>query len=332
MKKISIIIPNYNSEKFICHCLNSILEQDYSEKEVIVVDDGSTDNSVKVIRQFLKQNKKLDAKLICQENLNAAVARNNGMKEATGDYVLFLDSDDLLEANVLADSIKACEDNGVDLLIGGYEEINEKGDYSKIKTFSDGVVVIDPKKEFSKLSNINPVPSNKIYNLGLIRKNNLDWGNVKIGQDLNFFLKYLSVCEKVLLTNKIMYKYRIVQGSMTRTYDSRIFDIVNVFPDVEKFYSRNNKNLLYKQYIPVLMVKHFNSQLYKQIFYDDKKVRKEIMNYFMNAEKKIDYSLCADKKYLKKLQRKFWLKRKFRLLYTSSLYRRYKLWRIKYER
>ena len=330
MKKISIIIPNYNGDKFIRSCLDSVSNQDYPNKEVIVVDDGSTDDSVKIVRQFMKENKKLDMKLICQDNLNAAVARNNGMKKATGDLVVFLDSDDLLRANVVSKLIAKYEKNDADLLIGGYEEISEGGEHLKDKNFSDVIIAINPRKEFSELANMDPVPSNKIYNLKLIRKNNLQWGNVRIGQDLNFYLKYLAICKKVLLTSEIVYRYRIVQGSMSRTYNSKIFDIVKVFPDVEDFYVKTNNEALYKQYIPVLMVKHFNFQLYKQVFYTDLKTRKKIVNYFREAERRVDYTSCVDKLQLSKILIKFRLKCIFRIFYTSSWYCHYKLWRIKH--
>ena len=101
MKKIniSIIIPVYNIEKYLKCCLNSILEQTFQEFEVICVDDGSTDHSLEILEEYKKKDKRI--RIFTQENKYAGVARNNGLKHAKGEYVLFLDADDFLEKDTL---------------------------------------------------------------------------------------------------------------------------------------------------------------------------------------------------------------------------------------
>ena len=93
-EKVSVIIPNYNSAKYLGKCLDSVYEQNYPNLEVIIVDDGSTDESWETIQHY--QRKHTDMKTYHQENMNASVARNKGMEIATGRYYLFLDSDDIL--------------------------------------------------------------------------------------------------------------------------------------------------------------------------------------------------------------------------------------------
>ena len=99
MIKVSVVLPVYNSERYIHQCLNSILNQTLKEIEIICVDDGSTDNSVNLINDICKKDSRVS--LIMQKNSYAGVARNNGLKHAKGKYVIFLDSDDFFEPDML---------------------------------------------------------------------------------------------------------------------------------------------------------------------------------------------------------------------------------------
>ena len=96
--KFSIIVPVYNVENYVDKCIKSILNQTYKNYEVIIINDGSTDNSLNIINKY-KNNKKI--KIITQKNKGLSNARNNGMKMATGDYLLFIDSDDYIEDKLL---------------------------------------------------------------------------------------------------------------------------------------------------------------------------------------------------------------------------------------
>lgn len=324
MKKISVIVPNYNNERFIYSCLESVISQQYSNLEIIIIDDGSTDGSVDEIKRFISDYAKYNIRLMCQPNLNASIARNRGLEVATGDYVLFLDSDDLLKPDILKCMVDTYEDTGADLIMGGFEYIDVKGRHLKYRHFENKPVIYDIKTSFATLIDMSPVPSNKLYNLKLIKENNLWWGNVKIGQDLDFYLKYLTLCKKVIQINSIIYKYRIVKKSMTRTYDYRIFDIVSVFDDIKKYYIQNSKKTLYEEYFPVLMLKHYMIQMAKQRFYALRRERLLIVNYFAINARKLNYSNCKNcddnfRKNLKKFKFLIWL----RFVYTSRWFKWY---------
>lgn len=325
MKRVSIVIPNYNNAMFIKKCLESVACQKYANKEIIVVDDGSTDNSLEIIKDFIKNNDKIDIKLFRQNNLNAAIARNLGMEKADGDYVLFLDSDDILNNNSLKRLVDVCEKSDADLVIGGYEEIDEMDVVYGDKSFTNKDVTLAVRNNFMKLMDIKPAPSNKLYNLDIIRKNNLTWGNVRIGQDLNFYLKYLSLCKKVSLINLMIYKYRATPNSMTRSFDFRIFDIVNVFDDVKKYYIKNGKVSLYNRYLPLCALRHYESEMSKQFYYNSRETRFLIVKYFSICEKRLVYPNKKMNGEYKKIRLKFKLKTIFRLILISGFYRRYKL-------
>ena len=320
MDKISIIIPNYNCEKYIIKCLDSVINQDYSNKEIIIIDDGSQDNSINIINDYIKIHNKENIILICQKNMNAAIARNEGLKNASGKYLIFLDSDDELEKNILSTSISHLKKEKSDLLIGNYTVINQNNKILREnKMFSKNVNYID-NEIYKKLVMISPVPSNKIYNMDIIKKNNIYWGNVRIGQDLNFYLKYLCHCKKVSVINTFLYKYRIVENSISRSYDYRILDIVNSFKDTKKHYKNNNMLSCYDNYVQVLELKNYNCQIWKQINFPTYKERRMIVDYFSVQEKKINYKKCLNyNKELKKIRLKFNLKVIFKYVYTFPL-------------
>ena len=109
MKKISIIIPVYNAEKYIEKCLYSIKKQTYSNYEIIIVDDGSKDNSLKMCKKFKNENKNIILKIFTQKNEGPSSARNRGIANAKGDYITFVDSDDYLEENLLEALLNCCK-------------------------------------------------------------------------------------------------------------------------------------------------------------------------------------------------------------------------------
>ena len=97
--KISIIIPVYNTSKYLRKCLDSVINQSYKNYEVIVVNDGSSDNSLEIIKEYMKNNSKIT--LIDQKNMGLSASRNNALKKVSSDYFLFLDSDDYLDIDAL---------------------------------------------------------------------------------------------------------------------------------------------------------------------------------------------------------------------------------------
>lgn len=128
MKKISIIIPAYNVEDYIKQCLNSVLKQDMiDDLEVIIINDGSTDNTYNICKSIVDKQK--DWILINQKNSGVSIARNNGLKIATGEYIAFLDSDDYLVENVLGKMYENAKKNNSDILISKLNAFDSKGSY-----------------------------------------------------------------------------------------------------------------------------------------------------------------------------------------------------------
>ncbi|HEY4324125.1 MAG TPA: glycosyltransferase family 2 protein [Mucilaginibacter sp.] len=125
---VSIIIPVYNSEKYVAECIESAINQTWSNKEIIIVDDGSTDRSLTIVQR--QANNPL-VKIIQQSNKGASAARNTGLKEAKGDYIQFLDADDLLSPNKIEEQIKGLNGSITHLGLCHTLHFNENEDYNK---------------------------------------------------------------------------------------------------------------------------------------------------------------------------------------------------------
>ena len=113
--KVSVIIPAYNSENYIARCLDSLIEQDEKNFEVIVINDGSKDNTSKIVEEYANKDSRII--LINKENGGVSSARNVGLDNAKGEYIFFVDSDDYLPSDALSDAVKSIETSGVDIVM-----------------------------------------------------------------------------------------------------------------------------------------------------------------------------------------------------------------------
>ena len=122
MCKVSVVVPVYNSEKFLEYCIQSILNQTYTNIELILVNDGSTDNSLNICAKYKLEDDRVV--VINQKNMGVSVARNNGIIHATGEYLQFVDSDDFVDINMTEKLIYAAKENKASMVICGYRSID----------------------------------------------------------------------------------------------------------------------------------------------------------------------------------------------------------------
>lgn len=305
MKKMSIIIPVYNAEKYIKYTIESVLQQNYQNLEIILIDDGSTDKSTDIINEYVEKYSNIT--LICQENAGAPTARNNGIINAQGDYAIFLDADDTLCENVLED-ISIMLDGDIELIIGNFNKIDETGKYICHCGLTNENYVVH-EKNILDFCMLDPKPGCKIYNLNVIKQNKLYFDNVKIGQDLNFFLKYISSIKKINFINKDIYNYRIVNNGISRTYNLKILDIENSFKFVHEFYKDKGKTSDYNNYIVWSEYFNYYFQYCKLRFFDEKSDRKKIYKFFNKKRKTL------------KLNKKNIIFKKYKKIYIISIIR-----------
>lgn len=235
---ISIIIPIFNSESYIKECLNSILVQRYKNIEIICVDDGSTDNSAKIIQKYCKIHKKIT--YLYKKHTNAADARNMGLKIATGDYILFLDSDDFLADNALKQLSNIATETHADIIVSQYKLFDNKtkrklkqiyGIHTKRKRPFN--ISEFPEKQF-EFTNI--AVWNKLYRSDFLKLHALRFKSHTCLNDIFFSLTATALAKKIALCHMVTVYYRInVHNSISSNISyiqANFFDIleeINVF-------------------------------------------------------------------------------------------------------
>ncbi|WEG13390.1 glycosyltransferase family 2 protein [Pullulanibacillus sp. KACC 23026] len=314
-KKVSVIIPNFNAADFISDCINSVLKQTYSNIEIIVVDDGSTDNSWNIILDFKVKHKNI--LVTRQVNSNASIARNRGIDMANGDYILFLDSDDILYKSAIEILVHKIKTTDSDLILGNFVLTDSKGEV--IHNYS---ISRDYKYSGDKFDYLGcvPNPSNKLFKLEIIKNHSIYFGNVRIGQDLNFFLKYMLFCKKIQTVNANIYMWRMLESSVSNLKSFRILDITESFRNVEMFYKLNNASSLYDKYIKIIEYRHYYLQMEKQKKFSNKKARKVIVNFFELHLNNLSVDKCHNFSIYKKDYIKCKMKLKFKTFYISRIY------------
>ena len=218
-KKISIIIPVYNAENFLGRLLDDLLGQTYRNFEIIIVNDGSTDNSNCIIEEYLQKDSRIKLREI--KNQGPSKARNVGLDMVTGDYVRFVDSDDRIPDTSLEELIKPCvNDEQIDLVIGNYVCIPEKGYFTGDKLKSGKISqdeLIDIFAEYVKTFYFG-VPWNKLYKRNIIEKYKIRFEeSINWCEDFLFNMEYFDKIKYAYITNvkNGIYQYAICNTGIT---------------------------------------------------------------------------------------------------------------------
>lgn len=219
--KISVIIPAYNNENYLKECLNSVLNQTYNNYEIIIINDGSNDDTLFVAREFEKKYNCI--KVIDNENRGQGFSRNYALKFAIGEYILFLDSDDFLEPVTLEVALDRIIKDKSDLVVFDwkyYKTINKTYSYvNKDKFFNK--TVLKGKECLELLSIKHYFTVNKLYSKKFLQENEIKYGEGYIYEDIEFWVKVAISAKKVSLIHSPLYNVRISKTSTTKTnYDS----------------------------------------------------------------------------------------------------------------
>lgn len=221
---ISIIVPVYNAEKFLCSCLDSILFQTYTNWEAILVDDGSNDTSGCICDEYAQKDSRI--MVIHKKNGGVSSARNMGIENAYGEWFLFCDSDDSLYEDTL-DSFVSRINDGIDSVCGGYVEIDElEESVLRISSSQDYEIIIsrnDALNDFYMWTYsdlFNAFLWNRLLNADIIRRNHLRFReDIYYKEDGLFLVQYLCKCTRYhAYTSKLVYKYRLNGKGAMKTY------------------------------------------------------------------------------------------------------------------
>lgn len=236
MPKVSVIVPIYNVEKYLEKCINSLLSQTLEDIQIILVNDGSKDNSGNIAKEYEKNNK--DRVIYVEkENGGLSDARNYGLKYATGDFIAFLDSDDYIEKNAYEEMYnKAIEENA------DYVECDFIWEFpNKIRV--DKQYPYKNKKEM--LSFVRVVAWNKLIKRQLITDNNLEFPKGLRYEDVEFTYKLIPFINKFAYVDKPFIHYVQRKGSIANVQNERTAEIFTVLDNVIEFYKKNN---IYEKY------------------------------------------------------------------------------------
>jgi glycosyltransferase involved in cell wall biosynthesis len=218
--KISVIVPVYNAEKYLDKCIQSILAQTCTDFELLLVNDGSKDHSGDICEKYAQQDSRI--KVFHKENGGPGSARNVGLEQAKGEFVMFVDSDDFVLSDYLLHFAASVKTNPADLVIGGLHYC-QNGEIKKSLAFEEHFYLRD---EFPCLFSRHEMyrygcPFSKLYRFELIQKNHLRFNNdVYLGEDTIFLYDFICVADSVSLISSADYMYECNQGSLTHRTNS----------------------------------------------------------------------------------------------------------------
>ncbi|MEG0314093.1 MAG: glycosyltransferase [Erysipelotrichaceae bacterium] len=261
MPKVSVIVPVYNTSKYLNKCLDSILNQTLKDIEVIIINDGSTDMSSNIIETYN------DSRIVSinQPNSGISITRNNGIKKATSSYIMFIDSDDWIERSMIEELYSTVINNNSDLVVCDFYEYYEDTKLKKeikVENFATTTLNNNP----GLLFNINSSPWNKIYCRQLLIDNAIEFPiNLKY-EDAYFVLKCLNAANNISKVNKPLINYLIRGGSETTVVDKRIFEIFQILELIKDIFKENdNKELSrYLEYFVINRLSVYNISQIKQ--------------------------------------------------------------------
>ena len=245
-EKVSIIVPVYNMEKYLDECLKSVENQTYKNLEIICVNDGSTDGSLKVFENHAEKDDRIV--IINQENQGVSEARNNGIKAATGKYVYFLDSDDILFPHVMEKSVNFLEKHDADALEVKFIRWrdNQKFDFSKTR-YDDSLIRVSTYKEgenpFKIFSGTIKVWA-RVYKKSFLTENDRWFDkNIRISEDVLFNFMSRFYMKKLIRDDNVGYLYRIDRpgSAVTENPGNERFHIENNLMVIRAMISFRNK-------------------------------------------------------------------------------------------
>ncbi len=342
MKKVTFIVPIYNAEKYLYNCLESIRNQTLKEIEVILINDGSRDESLRICNEFCKKDNRF--KLINKGNSGVSDSRNIGIKTAQAEYLMFVDADDWLEPEAAEICYENIKKFNVDICQFNYFFNYENGKQIKGETFGKKLIkktykdrtflqcnviaykYVKVKKREDYIGRIRGCWS-KMFSTKFIKKNNLFFDtDLEIQEDTCFYVKALEKMKKMIIIDANLYHYRQNKDSVTRSFDSKKWEkCVKVLEKIQNFWKETEKNNDIEQCIYILAFELLVEYIKHDIFNFNKdckyKEKKKKLKEVINSPTYVEVIINLKYKYLIKSQKiiYFLLKRKFyRIIYLLN--------------
>ena len=237
---VSVIIPIYNTQKYLKRCMDSVIEQTYQNIEIILIDDGSSDNSLEICKKYQENDKRVY--IISGKNCGVSHARNLGIDKAKGKYLYFVDSDDYLEKEAIEKMLIEYKMRNNQLVIAGYKEI--ENNLVKEKNWGKQEITNERAKELVLHENgVGGYLWNKLFVASLIKKNDIKFQeDISVWEDVLFVMQYLNQCDNVIIINDCIYAYCRREGSAVEhsLYNNKLYTQMTAMDRISKSVYLNN--------------------------------------------------------------------------------------------
>jgi glycosyltransferase involved in cell wall biosynthesis len=232
--RVSIIVPVYNVENYLAKCLDSLVKQSLPDIEILVVNDGSKDNSEKIIEGYAQKYPE-KIKAYTKENGGLSDARNFGIDRATGDYIGFVDSDDYVTETMFEEMLLLAEKHNAKMVISNIQKVDENGKVvQKLTQLPNMPEKITLENNFSVFSDISYFACNKLFKKELFNQKRFKKG-VHF-EDIQLIPQLLLECETIAQTQNFHYQYLERTDSITKTHTEKGLDMLKAVSDVEQVF------------------------------------------------------------------------------------------------
>ena len=260
--KVSVIVPVYNVEKYLEKCLTSLVNQTLKDIEIIVVNDGSSDNSQKIIDKYAKKYKNI--KSYIKNNGGVSDARNYGIKKAKGKYIAFVDGDDYADETMYEKMYKKAESGNFDIVVCDLNYVYEDGSIKRVSS----KIEHDTTNIKNVYINMYPCVWNKIYKKTLF-ENDIEFKKGVWFEDVDFLYKIFPYIKTIGVVKEPLNQYVQRTGSITKTFDKRLYDYIDNFNDLIKFYEERNIYNTYKKELEYCYVRYLYATFIRQATHFD---------------------------------------------------------------
>ena len=258
MPKVSVIVPVYNVEKYLKKCLDSLVNQTLKDIEIIVVNDGTPDNSQEIIDKYVKKYK--NVKSYIKENGGLSSARNYGLKYAKGEYVAFVDSDDWVEVDMYETMYSKALENDFDVVVCDLKYVYSDRDVEAFSNIKNDLVTKEQIKK--SMINIYPAAWNKIYKKSLFENGVLFKQKVWY-EDVEFLYRLFPYINSIGVVHQSFVNYVQRDGAITKTFDERVFHYVDNWNGIIEYYKKNKFFEEYKKELEYCYVRYLYATFIK---------------------------------------------------------------------
>lgn len=295
---VSIIMPVYNAKKYLNKCINSVLNQTYKNIEFLIIDDGSTDGSVDIIKKYAKENKKIKA--FYSENKGQSAARNFLLKKVNGDYITFVDSDDYIENSFIEILVNNLQTYNADISICNYYKVKNKIRTKYYKKNEKKIITSNKIDTLLSQKKFQAQMWNKLYKKELF--DGIIFPINRIYEDLAVNYIIFDKAEKIIFDSTPLYNYVYNENSsLNQSFNPKKLDFIFVCDEIEKYLKQKNQSTKYimqlRRYLYICtsnLICKSNDKYAKETFIKMRTfIKKNILNILLKDDYELKYKLAG---------------------------------------